>query len=134
MHDPNPTHRYRRREGLLSLSAHDRRLWWDFTGVISFLMPAENGTPSISTGIAMLQQFTDQTDTHRRIISTLTRLRLEWQEATNGASLLETNGKIGLILADLINGFGLDLNDQCQILGNDLFLELQDFLYTPKHD
>lgn len=80
----------------------------------------------------MLQQITDQTDTHRRIISTLTRLRLEWQEATNGTSLLETDGKIGLVLADLINSFGLDVSDQCQILGNDLFLELQDFLYAPK--
>lgn len=81
----------------------------------------------------MLQRIADQTDTHRRIISTLTRLRLEWQEATNGASLLETDGKIGLVLADLINGFGLDANDQYQILGNDLFLELKDFLYAPKH-
>ncbi|MDL1911210.1 hypothetical protein FBQ81_11090 [Chloroflexi bacterium CFX6] len=82
----------------------------------------------------MLQRITDQTDTHRRIISTLTRLRLEWQEATNGTSLLETDGKIGLVLADLINGFGLDVSDQCQILGNDLFLELQEFLYAPKHN
>ncbi|MCQ3935753.1 MAG: hypothetical protein DPW18_01775 [Chloroflexi bacterium] len=79
----------------------------------------------------MLQRTMDQTDSHTRIISTLTRLRLEWQEATNGASLLETDGKIGLVLADLINGFGLDVNDQCQILGNDLFLELKDFLYAP---
>ncbi|MBI1792633.1 MAG: hypothetical protein HYR70_00390 [Chloroflexi bacterium] len=81
----------------------------------------------------MLQRILDQTDTHTRIISTLTYLRLEWQEATNGASLIETDGKIGLVLADLINGFGLDVNDQCQILGNDLFLELKDFLYAPRH-
>ncbi|MBI1854343.1 MAG: hypothetical protein HYR93_00450 [Chloroflexi bacterium] len=81
----------------------------------------------------MLQRILDQTDTHTRIISTLTYLRLEWQKATNGASLIETDGKIGLVLADLINGFGLDVNDQCQILGNDLFLELKDFLYAPRH-
>jgi hypothetical protein len=81
----------------------------------------------------MLQRITDQTDTHTGIISTLMHLRLEWQEATNGGSLLETDGKIGLVLADLINGFGLDVDDQFQILGNDLFLELKDFLYAPKH-
>lgn len=81
-HDPHPTHRTWRREGLTSL---------------------------------------------------LTRLRLEWQEATNGTSLVETDGKIGFVLADLINGFGLDVNDQCQILGNDLFLELKDFLYVPEY-
>lgn len=81
----------------------------------------------------MLQRITDQTDTHTRIISTLTNMRLEWQEATNGTTLLETDGKIGLVLADLINGFGLGLEDQFQILGNDLLLELKDFLYVPEH-
>ena len=68
---------------------------------------------------------------HTQIISTLSRLRQEWQEATDGASLLETNGNIGLVLADLINGFGLNAEDQCRILGTELFQELRDFLYTP---
>ena len=81
----------------------------------------------------MLHRTTDQIDTHTRIISTLMHLRLEWQEATNGESLLETDGKIGLVLADLINALGLEVNDQFQILGNDLFLELKDFLYAPEH-
>lgn len=97
-------------------------------------MPGEDGTPTIQIGEAMLQRITDQIDTHARIISTLMRLRLEWQEATNGASLLETDGKIGLVLTDLINGFSLDVSDQIQILGNDLFLELKDLLYAPKHN
>lgn len=82
----------------------------------------------------MLQPRTDQTLTQSRIISTLTRLRQEWQEATTGASLLETDGNMGLVLADLINGFGLNANDQCQILGNDLFRELTDFLYATTQD
>ena len=80
----------------------------------------------------MLQTLTDQAIPQARIISTLTRLRQEWQEATEATSLLETDGNMGLVLADLINGFGLDSNDQCQILGNDLFHELKDFLYAPK--
>jgi hypothetical protein len=37
---------------------------------------------------------------------------------------------MGLILADLINGFGLNADDQCRILGTDLFHELKDFLYA----
>ena len=82
----------------------------------------------------MLQSITDQKTNQPTIISTLTRLRLEWQEATAGTSLLETDGNMGLVLADLINGFGLDAQDQCQILGNDLFQELKDFLYAPKHN
>ena len=80
----------------------------------------------------MLQAIPDQSTAHTQIISTLSRLREEWQEATDGASLLETNGNIGLVLADLINGFGLNAEDQSRILGTELFQELKDFLYTPK--
>lgn len=82
----------------------------------------------------MLQTVPDQTVTQSRIISTLTRLRREWQEATEGASLLETDGNMGLVLADLINGFGLDADDQCQVLGDTLFRELKDFLYAPRQN
>lgn len=82
----------------------------------------------------MLQSVsTQQTTTHAKVVSTLTHLRQEWQEATVGASLLEANGNIGLMLADVMNGLGLDTQDQQQILGSDLFRELQDFLYAPKH-
>lgn len=80
----------------------------------------------------MLQTVPDQTMTQSRIISTLTRLRQEWQEATGGTSLLETDGNMGLVLADLINSFGLEVDEQCRILGNDLFRELKEFLYAPK--
>ena len=80
----------------------------------------------------MLQPIPDQPTAHIQIISTLSHLRQEWQEATEGASLLETNGNIGLVLADLINGFGLNAEDQCRILGTELFQELKDFLYAPK--
>lgn len=64
----------------------------------------------------MLQSITEQTYIQSTVIVTLTRLRHEWQEATDG--------NMGLVLADLINGFGLEAQDQCQILGNDLFQEL----------
>ena len=82
----------------------------------------------------MLQSITEQTIPQSKIISTLTRLRQEWQEATGAASLFETDGNMGLVLADLINGFGLNVNDQCRILGNDLFHELEDFLHAPRHN
>jgi hypothetical protein len=87
-----------------------------------------------SLGETMLQTLPDQTMTQTRIISTLTRLRQEWQEATEGTSLLETDGNMGLILADLLNGFGLKTEDQYRILGNKLFHELCDFLYAPQQN
>jgi hypothetical protein len=74
---------------------------------------------------------TQQAVNHMLIISTLTRLRQEWQEATDGVSLLETSGNIGLVLADLVNGFGLNAEDQSRILGTELFRELSDFLRAP---
>jgi hypothetical protein len=87
-----------------------------------------------TSGVTMLQSApTQQTTTHAKVVFTLTHLRQEWQEATVSASLLETNGIIGLMLADVINGLGLDTQDQQQILGSDLFRELKDFLYAPKH-
>lgn len=80
----------------------------------------------------MLQAIHDHPTAHTQIISTLSRLRQEWQEATEGVSLLETNGNIGLVLADLINGFGLNAEDQIRILGTELFQELKDFFYAPR--
>lgn len=82
----------------------------------------------------MLQNMPAQPITHSQIVSALARIRQEWQEATEGTSLLETDGNIGLVLADLINGFGLNVDDQCRILGNDLFHELSDFLRTPRQN
>lgn len=79
----------------------------------------------------MLQSTIPQPVSHAQILSTLTRLRQEWQEATDGVSLLETNGNMGLILADLINGLRLPTGDQRQILGTELFRELSDVLYQP---
>lgn len=82
----------------------------------------------------MLQTLTAQALPQAKIIATLTRLRQEWQEATAGTSLLETDGNMGLILADLLNGFEMNAHDQCQILGNELFHDLQDFLHAPKQN
>ncbi len=81
----------------------------------------------------MLQPIPDQPTTERQIISTLSRLCQEWQEATDEASLLETDGNMGLVLADLVNGFRLNAEDQRRILGADLFQELRDFLSAPRN-
>jgi hypothetical protein len=62
--------------------------------------------------------------TRFRIIEALTTLRLEWEEATNGQSLLDTNGSVGLIIADLANMIGLTVPEQQFILGDQLFKEL----------
>ncbi len=68
---------------------------------------------------------TDTRITNPQGISMLSRLRQAWQEATVVASLLESDGNIGLMTADLIDGFRLNLDEQRQILGNELFQEFK---------
>ena len=69
--------------------------------------------------------------TRFRLITTLARIRREWQDASTGVSLIEVEGNIGLLLADLINGLGLNTAEQLQILGGDLHQEMQEFLKSP---
>jgi len=65
---------------------------------------------------------------NKHFVVVLSTLRQEWQEAANGNSLLNVEGNIALILADLINSFGLTPNEQSQVLGADLFGEIQELL------
>jgi hypothetical protein len=66
-----------------------------------------------------------------QIVGALTRIRQEWQDGAGTPSLIEVEGNIGLLLADLINGLGLGTNEQVQVLGQELFQELKDFLKSP---
>ena len=66
-----------------------------------------------------------------QIVTTLSRIRQEWQDAADGNSLIEVEGNIGMLLADLINGVGLETSEQIKVLGTDLFQEMQDFLKSP---
>ena len=67
------------------------------------------------------------------VISALSSLRLEWQEAAKGDSLLDMEANVGLMLADFINTLNLSVQEQTQILGPDLFKEMQELLaFSPK--
>ena len=65
------------------------------------------------------------------VLIALTRIRQEWQDAVGNPNLIAVEGNMGMLLADLINGIGLGLEEQIQVLGNELFQELQDFLRSP---
>lgn len=71
---------------------------------------------------------------HPQLVAALTRIRQEWQDAADGKSLLEVEGNIGMLLADLINSVDLPVAEQAQVLGPKLFLEIQDFLKFPAHN
>ncbi len=59
------------------------------------------------------------------IVSALARVRQEWQDAAQGDSLLSIDGNVGLMLADLVSVLGLPVEAQMEILGADLFREVQ---------
>ncbi len=70
-------------------------------------------------------------NTRFQLVSTLSRIRQEWQAATGTSSLIEVEGNMGRLLADLINGLGLGATEQIQVLGGELYQEMQDFLQSP---
>ena len=72
--------------------------------------------------------------TRFQLVNTLSRIRQEWQDATGSSSLIEVEGNIGMLLADLINGLGLGAAEQVQVLGGDLYQEMQDFLQSPNRN
>ena len=55
-----------------------------------------------------------------QIVGALTRIRQEWQDAAGCPSLIEVEGNIGL-----------GTHEQVQVLGQELFEELKDFLKSP---
>jgi hypothetical protein len=69
-----------------------------------------------------------------QLVNTLTRIRQEWQDATSGESLLEVEGNMGMLLADIINNIGLPIEEQVQVLGTELFQEMQELLRSPLHN
>jgi|APIni6443716594_1056825.scaffolds.fasta_scaffold1535803_1 hypothetical protein len=58
-------------------------------------------------------------------IGALANLRKEWQSAAGDTSLLSIPGSVGLILVDLLNGLGMSTDVQIEILGAELFQEVQ---------
>jgi hypothetical protein len=68
-----------------------------------------------------------------QLISVLSTLRQEWQQAAEGASLLDMEANVGLMLADLVNSLGLSGQEQAAVLGSDLFTEMQEILSDPSN-
>jgi hypothetical protein len=65
-----------------------------------------------------------------KIIDVLTKLRQEWEQAAEGENLVELDGSVGLLLADLAIAIGLTPEEQVQALGADLVNELQGMLVS----
>lgn len=66
-----------------------------------------------------------------QIITVLSNLRREWEDAAAGESLLNMEGNVGLFLADIVNAFGFSSHELMLVLGIDLYTELQEILPPP---
>jgi hypothetical protein len=63
-----------------------------------------------------------------RILDALTNVRVDWELAANGKSLLYHKGSIGLILFDIVTKLDNPIKDQQILLGPSLFDEITEFV------
>lgn len=62
------------------------------------------------------------------LITALSTLRQEWEDAAAGESLLNLDGNVGLLFADIVNSLGFSTHEMMLVLGADLYAEMQDIL------
>ena len=62
------------------------------------------------------------------VVSALTKLRQDWQDATAGRSLISIDGNVALLLVDVAMSIGLDTIEQVQVFGVELAQELDETL------
>jgi hypothetical protein len=75
----------------------------------------------------MVTQVTHHPLTRAQIVGTISNIRREWETASLGNSLVETNGSVGYLLVDFAVGLGLSGDELKQALG-ELADELADSL------
>ena len=66
------------------------------------------------------------------VVSALTKLRQEWQDAAD-RSLKSVNGNVALMLADVTMSIGLDTVERVQVLGAELAQELDEVLTSGRN-
>ncbi len=59
------------------------------------------------------------------LVRALARVRAEWEEAAGEDSLIEMQGSVGLLLADIARALGLSPVEQIEALGSEMVEELQ---------
>jgi hypothetical protein len=59
-----------------------------------------------------------------KIVMSLAELRMEWQDAVQGGSLLKVEAPVGLILADIADRLGLSEQERYAFLGGRLMNEV----------
>lgn len=63
-----------------------------------------------------------------QVIDALTNVRLDWESAANGRSLLYQESSIGLVLFDIVTKLNVPIEEQRFLLGPALFDEITAFV------
>lgn len=61
-------------------------------------------------------------------IAGISQVRQEWQSLAGDQSLLDVQGSVGLLLADIAQAIGLEPEERVCALGPDLVMDYEDFL------
>ena len=79
-----------------------------------------------------LEGLTDYQPSERtRLVIVLAEIREEWQQATNGTSLLSVETPVGLLLNDIANKLQLTPQERHVFLGGRLISDVDGFLKIP---
>lgn len=63
-----------------------------------------------------------------QVVDALTNVRLDWESAANGRSLLYQESSIGLVLFDIVTKLNVSVEEQRFLLGPALFDEITVFV------
>ncbi len=63
-----------------------------------------------------------------QVVVALTNVRLDWESAANGKSLLYEKTSVGLVLFDIVSKLNIPVEEQRFLLGPDLFDEISEFV------
>ena len=76
-----------------------------------------------------LKGVTDTQPSYRaKIVQSLADFRREWQEITEGTSLIEVETPVGLLLADITDRLGFSPQERYVMLGRKLVKEIDSFM------
>ena len=63
-----------------------------------------------------------------KVVNALTNVRLDWESAANGKSLLYEKTSVGLVLFDIVSKLNVPVEEQRFLLGPALFDEVSEFV------
>lgn len=104
--------------------------WWDYIGAFRFKPEKWDASErlNMTTNFALQTSDEKHCSVQSQMIDALTNVRLDWELAANGKSLLHHEGAVGLILFDIVTKLNVPLEEQRFLLGPVLFDEIAEFV------